>query len=136
MYITPHVLVGASVGLATGNPIFGFIGGVASHYVLDAIPHADSGTLHYGQLTGKSLDIRDYILSTIDVAAAVLSIIWLSYKVPFVDSASIWGALGGAAPDSLVLLKLFLPKAAEQSILKAYYYYTDKIEYTVKQQYW
>ena len=44
MLFTSHAIVGAAVGVAAGNPYYGFLGGIASHHVLDAIPHFDQGT--------------------------------------------------------------------------------------------
>lgn len=39
MLVTNHVLVGALVGLAAPGPVSAFLGGVASHVVLDVVPH-------------------------------------------------------------------------------------------------
>ena len=39
MLVTNHVLVGALVGLAAPGPVSALIGGVASHVVLDVVPH-------------------------------------------------------------------------------------------------
>ncbi len=41
MILVTHGLVGGSVALATGNPVFGAIAAFASHFVLDMIPHWD-----------------------------------------------------------------------------------------------
>ncbi|RYB93853.1 hypothetical protein EUA93_05460 [Nocardioides oleivorans] len=39
MLVTNHVLTGALVGLASPGPVTAFVGGVASHFALDAVPH-------------------------------------------------------------------------------------------------
>lgn len=39
MLVTNHVLTGALVGLAAPGPVSAFLGGVASHVVLDVVPH-------------------------------------------------------------------------------------------------
>ncbi len=39
MLVTNHVLAGALVGLAAPGPVSAFLGGVASHVVLDVVPH-------------------------------------------------------------------------------------------------
>lgn len=38
-----HVLAGALIGQVAPGPLSALAGGVLSHYVLDAIPHVDSG---------------------------------------------------------------------------------------------
>ncbi|GAA1944559.1 hypothetical protein [Nocardioides hwasunensis] len=39
MLVTNHVLTGALVGLAAPGPVSAFVGGVVSHFALDAVPH-------------------------------------------------------------------------------------------------
>lgn len=39
MLVTNHVLTGALVGLACPGPVSAFVAGVASHAVLDVVPH-------------------------------------------------------------------------------------------------
>ncbi|SEC14795.1 hypothetical protein SAMN04489844_1770 [Nocardioides exalbidus] len=39
MLVTNHVLAGALVGLAAPGPVTAFVGGVASHFALDVVPH-------------------------------------------------------------------------------------------------
>lgn len=43
MNATTHLVTGSAIGLATGNPVLGFTGGFASHFLLDSIPHTDQG---------------------------------------------------------------------------------------------
>lgn len=38
MLFTTHALVGEAIGVATGNPVLGFLGGVISHHLADWIP--------------------------------------------------------------------------------------------------
>jgi hypothetical protein len=39
MLVTNHVLAGAAVGAVLRRPVASFVVGVASHFVMDAIPH-------------------------------------------------------------------------------------------------
>jgi len=41
MIATAHVIIGGTVGVLTKNPAAGFLAGVASHLICDAIPHLD-----------------------------------------------------------------------------------------------
>ena len=41
MCLFTHFAAGALAGGMTGNPVIGLIAGIASHAVLDAIPHYD-----------------------------------------------------------------------------------------------
>ncbi|MCA9388869.1 hypothetical protein KC644_03880 [Candidatus Berkelbacteria bacterium] len=137
MYITPHVLAGTAVGLAVGDPVLGFLGGMASHYILDAVPHTDSGTWHfYESFTSHRVDTRDFAAGIIDLSLAIFGFVWLAGSAPLVAPAPIWGALGGAAPDLLVLSSLFFPKTANWPILKTYYYYSEKFHYTAPPKLW
>ncbi|ADG83295.1 hypothetical protein [Thermincola potens] len=41
MYYSTHLVVGATIGIATGHPLKAFIAGLASHIIMDLIPHRD-----------------------------------------------------------------------------------------------
>ena len=41
MILTPHILAGAAIGANSSNFLTAFIFGLASHFVLDALPHWD-----------------------------------------------------------------------------------------------
>ncbi|MDQ7829828.1 MAG: hypothetical protein QN122_11725 [Armatimonadota bacterium] len=93
MFPLPHMLIGAAVGQAAGSPGLGLALGVASHYLLDAIPHDDrrevghnphpapllsgrnlraAGELGVGALLIGALLLRCPGAHTVAVAAAVL----------------------------------------------------------------
>ncbi len=137
MLITPHVAVGAAIGVATGDPIAGFAGGVASHFVLDAIPHTDPGTWHfYEDFSTHDLHAGDFTLGIVDVAVAVFGYVWLAGVAPLATLPSILGAMGGALPDALVLVGLFYPKATKSRFLKGYYELVEKYHRTARPNQW
>jgi len=77
MLITPHVAVGCAIGANINNPYLVAILSAGSHYVLDMLPHYDSGVRH-GNPQGKVIfDIWDWIFVGADVAIALLVICWL-----------------------------------------------------------
>jgi hypothetical protein len=126
MIFTPHAVVGAAVGVATGNPVSGFAAGFVSHHLLDMVPHFDQGTFRLKRVRapylGTSADYgheqftkRDWIMLFIDwaIAAILFSIIFTSLP------ASIWpliliGALGGITPDLIGSSPLWSPQLEEK----------------------
>jgi len=78
---TTHALVGAAVGALIRHPGWAFLGGVASHAILDNLPHKD-----YERSAGLPLDI----LGLLSVLAFSIS-----SKRPEMTA----GALGGLSPD-------------------------------------
>lgn len=80
MCLFTHFAAGALAGGATGNPALGLLTGIASHAVLDAIPHYDH---------------PDWRL---ELAGGVLSLVFLM-MMPFATLPAILGGLGGMLPD-------------------------------------
>jgi hypothetical protein len=137
MLITPHILVGTAIGAAVGDPVVGFALGVTSHYVLDVIPHVDSGTWHYYEpFIGKNMDVRDFTLGILDAVAAFFSLLALSSFSPIMASAPLAGAFGGLLPDLVMLAGLFIPALTKWKGLAWYYKFQDKFHYTVKPHQW
>ncbi len=99
MLSTPHLLVGAAIGAATGNPALGYAGGVLSHFVLDAIPHTDQELL---EQPGKGTIMpADYAAVIVDILLGI-GLVW--YVSTFGGTGQInmyAGALGGISPDLL-----------------------------------
>ena len=90
MLITNHVLSGAAIGAAVGNPAAALPLGVASHFALDAVPH-------WGKWLSKSHFLRVAVadgltgLAVMGAAAAV---------TPAPRRAAVLaGMLGAAVPD-------------------------------------
>ncbi len=83
MYYSSHLVVGATVGLVTGHPVKAFIAGLASHIMLDLIPHHDHEKVGYC--------IADVVGST------VLFVIWAVGTQP--GWSIIVGAIAGVVPD-------------------------------------
>jgi hypothetical protein len=90
MLITNHVLSGALIGAAVRRPVPAFVLGVASHFVLDAVPHwGDWGNHHQFMRVA----VRDGLtgLATIGLCAAA---------APPSERVSVLAGMAGAAlPD-------------------------------------
>lgn len=80
MCLFTHFAAGALAGGLSGNPAVGLVAGLASHAVLDAIPHYDH---------------PDWRL---ELAGGLLSLVLL-LLLPFASLAAVLGGLGGMLPD-------------------------------------
>ncbi len=100
MTITTHVAVGALIGVITGTPWLGFIAGLLSHFILDAIPHGDTNLAKKYRLLKQKKAAITY--GTTDAFIAIY-IILVIYSLPleannFTLSAAIAGSI---LPDFL-----------------------------------
>lgn len=85
----PHALVGAR--LAQGrSPLAALVSGVASHYLLDQVPHLDYD--HHSP-AGKTIVALELAVVACSLAAAKR-----------LDAASLTGACGGLLPDIVAVL--------------------------------
>lgn len=92
MYFSTHLLIGAAVGKAVGNPFIGGALGLISHAAFDGVPHHDYYEVKFGLL---------------DVAVGTtLFFLTLAGQGP----AIIAGAVAGAFPDLEVALKQVFAK--------------------------
>lgn len=100
MYSPIHGSVGLLLAQFTPNPVVAFVVGIASHYVLDAIPHGDTGIkdwLHGGHakrriLTVESLDLGITAIVILSLVSSHPTQWWLKLVA---------GAIGGILPDLL-----------------------------------
>lgn len=96
--VTNHVLAGALVGAFSPGPVSAFVGGVASHFAMDALPHWGDG------------DLRDVLHVAVTdglVGATVLSLV--ARATPRSRRTRVVaGMLGAAFPDSDKPWELFI----------------------------
>jgi hypothetical protein len=81
MKVTTHALVGGLIGALAGRPGVALVGGVASHALLDALPHRDD----------------DRMLHVIVDGCGALALLALAVVTGNVGMAA--GLLGGVLPD-------------------------------------
>jgi hypothetical protein len=102
MFVTTHALVGALIAeQMPTHPVLAFTLGIASHFLLDIIPHGDS-RLYKGYISGaKARRAVAYVL--IDSLVALFFVLFL-FNTRFVDhrTAITAGIVGGVLPDFLV----------------------------------
>lgn len=103
MFVSTHVTMGALVGQNSATPILAFCLGVASHFLLDIIPHGDS-QLYYNYKAGISV-AKSVAYPAIDSSIAVVLFIYLLQTAPYASrSVMVAGVIGGIFPDFLVAL--------------------------------
>ena len=119
MVLSVHTLVGGALGATLGaSPITSFVVGFASHYLLDAIPHADypkqslqknKGDRTKDFITTDGRFAHDIVVNGIDLILGFLVLVSLTYKSSLIWSV-IAGAIGACTPDGLQFLHLMFPK--------------------------
>lgn len=96
MYSPVHATAGFFIARAIPNPVLGIVAAVASHYVLDAIPHGDAG---FGPwLTAPGVGRRVVIVEGLDLGSAALMVAYLVATHP---DRSAWYLVAGAAAGIL-----------------------------------
>lgn len=100
MLTTPHAAAGIALGVVLGNPLLVIPAAVASHFLLDCVPHWQETLAPY-KPTWKT-----YVRVPIDITLAVGITIFAAHEAPQ-HAAAIWaGAVAANVPDfdSLVVL--------------------------------
>lgn len=100
MYSPLHASAGLLLAQAIPNPIAAFFVGVGSHYLLDAVPHGDTG---FGSwMTGGNARRRITLVETVDLGLATITVLFLLIRhqgQPWLPLVA--GAVGGVTPDLL-----------------------------------
>ena len=126
MIATAHVIIGGTVGVLTKNPAAGFLAGVASHLICDAIPHLD-GPL-YPQYENGDKDkmiwtrgIFIFALADSLFAFLITLFLWNKYFDLSIVSSFVWGALGGYLPDFIDVVPFWRDTVRKIPILKQFH---------------
>lgn len=113
MLVAPHASAGVAIGVLVANPILAIPAAIASHFILDSVPHWQETLAPY-QPTYKT-----YIRIPIDIGlAATITAIGVTIQ-PAHATSIILGALFATAADLDVIL-ITLPKL-KRGILKLYW---------------
>ena len=76
MFITPHMLVGAAIGIKVSNPWTAIFLGLFSHYLLDSLPHWD-------YLTKIKIDKKEHFLKIfLDFIIGTIIVLFLIWDLP------------------------------------------------------
>ncbi|OGY08801.1 MAG: hypothetical protein A2782_02330 [Candidatus Blackburnbacteria bacterium RIFCSPHIGHO2_01_FULL_43_15b] len=92
MTVLPHVLAGALIGSYVQNSILAFVLGVASHPLIDFIPHWDLPVLS----PNRKLRFAVWIFILIELVVACI-VLFNLYRLA--NMSAFWAALGGVLWD-------------------------------------
>jgi hypothetical protein len=115
MILATHAIAGAAVGRLAGNPILAFIFGLASHFILDAIPHwqyelksrTRSDDIMKEDMSLNRKLIGDVVRLGIDFfSGTFISVLAFSGWGGFTNPPAplVAGVIGGVLPDALQFL--------------------------------
>jgi hypothetical protein len=113
MLVSPHLTAGAALGAVIGHPILVIPFAIASHFILDSVPHWQETLAPY-QPTRKT-----FIRIPIDIAIG-LAVVLLAVQAQPQNAWAIWvGALFASGADFDVLFVVY-PKL-KRGLLKRYW---------------
>ena len=122
MILSTHAIVGAALSsFIPDHPALSFCVGVASHFLIDAIPHSDYPltSISIGRsrsaLTFNRFLLRDLFMLSADAAIGVAVALSL-YPGSGCRLAVLSGAFGAILPDPLQLLYRLFPKEPLRSL--------------------
>ena len=137
MFLMTHAAAGMFLGALMPHPVAAFAAGVASHAILDMIPHEpeDDLILDYPGSPGSSNKSvrRRVIVSSFDLAFAVL-LVFLSWFFSLKGQnqsglfiGMISGIAGGLLPDCIIVLTFFM----NNRFLRWYFDLHNKIHFVI-----
>ena len=114
MYLSVHATAGVLIGSYAANSPVAFLVGVASHFLLDMLPHRDGmepeSNLSIRQVRQRYFDKIVGIIYLDVCLSIVVAGALLTNNIHFVTPAIIWGILGAVLPDLLQVCAFLLPK--------------------------
>jgi phosphatidylglycerophosphatase A len=102
MTLTTHATLGAVIGHTVGTPLLAFVFGFISHFLIDMIPHGDTGLAdNYKIHKRRRKTALAYVM--VDAVIAILFVLLLA-NTRDLDSLRTfsWGIVGGVLPDLIV----------------------------------
>lgn len=141
MLITPHLLAGAALGGLMNNPVVAFGLGLASHFVLDAIPHFEQGTYRAGlapNLKPEEVQIKtiDYVLAGLDFIIGIFILYFFLKNNFFTHQNIIFGAAGAFLPDLIDNVPFWNKVLRPLPFFKQLHRFHNGIHFNLKVKYW
>ena len=102
MTLTTHATLGAVIGRAVGTPFLAFLFGFISHFLIDMVPHGDTGLSdNFRVHKRKRKQAVAYVV--VDAVVAIFFVLLLA-NTRDIDSVRTfsWGIVGAVLPDLLV----------------------------------
>lgn len=102
MTLTTHATLGAVIGKAVGNPVLAFIFGFISHFLIDMVPHGDTGLADNYKIHKKNVR-RAIAYVMVDAIVAILFVLLLANTKDIAMMKSFtWGIIGSVLPDLII----------------------------------
>lgn len=140
---TGHLLVGGAIGVTIGtvitNPVIGtplaFGLGIASHHLLDMIPHTDPGTFWSEEEMQKPYPPHIKAIATAEVLLGfAITLAFFVYQHPTMIFLA--GALGGMLPDLLLEIPLWKKSFRQSVVGSVWHYWHQKLHIAGMRNYW
>lgn len=133
MIIFTHSIVGATLASKTAILPLAFLIGFVSHFILDAIPHVDPGTL----MSPEGKEVKPwpwwvFVFIVIDITATLLFLYFI--KEDFNFSSMIAGVMGAIIVD--VISVITTPKIENWPVIKQINYLHVKCHYYLPRNKW
>lgn len=111
MILTPHMAAGTALALAI-HPALGIPLAVLSHYILDALPHAEYNIDPIKNLgSGKIKEAHQAALRImLDGGGGFIAAILVASVLGYSPLLAAAGAIAGILPDGLTMLLIVFPK--------------------------
>lgn len=102
MTLTTHAVLGAVIGHAVGNPVSAFVGGFVSHFLIDMIPHGDTGLSDNFRIHKRHQSLAVAYVA-VDAIVALFFVLLLA-NTRDIDNLQTytWGIIGGVLPDLMI----------------------------------
>jgi hypothetical protein len=123
MTLTTHATIGAVIGTATGNPLLAFVLSFASHFLVDIIPHGDTGMIDNFFVLKKNKR-QAIAYSVVDGVIAIFFVLLLA-NLKDINSVGLytWGIVGAVLPDLLVGLNEIVHHSWLRQFTKVHFYF-------------
>jgi hypothetical protein len=128
MTITTHTAIAVAIGTTVGNPILGFIFGLVSHYLVDAIPHGDMHLREADHLVNKQKEASGVTLVIVDMLFGVglLSLLGTLLPNDVTRSATYIAAIAGSVlPDALVGMNDLIKSKPGRAHTQLHFFFHD-----------
>ncbi len=102
MTLTTHATLGAVIGHMVGNPVSAFIGGFVSHFLIDMIPHGDSGLADNFKIHKRHQGLAVAYVA-VDAIVAIFFVLLVANTRDINNLQTYtWGIVGGVLPDLII----------------------------------
>jgi hypothetical protein len=118
MLTTPHAAAGIAIGVVLSNPVLVIPAAMASHFVLDSVPHWQEVLAPYKP--GKPTMIRAPLDMALAIGLTILAAHWQPHYV-----TAIWlGAVFANLPD-LDVITILIPRLRKGLVRRYYDWHCD-----------